>query len=261
MRRFFLILLAMMLCLPALAEDAPADFSKGHAAPVLSVDAEILRTANRSLEAAYGLTPHHLGLFDAVLTRYGDVAAVRYLARSRPHPALAGEYLVLVTGDSAQAFWTHDDIDPALWQDGALDAPAWGAPQLTAYLTEDSFTREYFDAPYAPDPSQPPQSAAAIWASGYRGIETPRENLGDDASAPWIALGRAAVQAMYGLDSATADALHPIGLTLYLIPDGRTMWQVSFYHAGGLDEINYIVLLDGDTLELLHAVVHTGGIG
>ena len=111
MRRFLLILLTLMLALPAPAEEAPA----------FSADALLLKTANEALEARYGLTPHLLGLFDAELTRYGDVATVRLLPRARPHPSLAGEYLVLISPDSVQAFWSHDDVDPAIWQSGELN--------------------------------------------------------------------------------------------------------------------------------------------
>ena len=251
MRKFLLILLSALLALPALAEDAP----------VLSREAELLRTANRSLEAAYGLTPHHLGLFDARLTCYGDAAVVRYLPRSRPHPSLTGEYIVLITADSIQARWTHDDVDPALWQSGALDAPVWGAPQLTAYLMADSFEREYFDAPYIPGPDEFPESVAEFLQSGFRGMELRTGDLTEAECAPWNARGRAAAQAMYGLDAQTSAELRPVNVTLYLRTDGVTLWEVVFYHSGGLDEINYSLCFDGDTLELVDASVFTGGIG
>ncbi len=222
MRKLLLFLLTALLTLPALAEEAP----------VLSQEAQLLRTANRALEEKYGLTPHLLGLFDTHVTRYGDAAVVRYLPSSRPHPSLAGEYIVLITEDSAQARWTHDDVDPAVWQSGSLRSPAWGAPQLTAYLLADSFERESFDAPYVPGPDVFPESIAEFLASGYN-----------------------------GLDDETTAALRVVDVTLYLRSDGVTLWRVYFYHRGEPDEINYSVCLDGDTQVLLHATVYTGGIG
>ena len=251
MRKLLLFLLTALLTFPALAEEAP----------VLSQEAQLLRTANRALEEKYGLTPHLLGLFDTHVTRYGDAAVVRYLPRSRPHPSLAGEYIVLITEDSAQARWTHDDVDPAVWQSGSLRSPAWGAPQLTAYLLTDSFEREYFDAPYVPGPDVFPESIAEFLASSHNGLDLRSKELTEDECAPWIARGRAAAQAMYGLDDETTAALRVIDVTLYLRTDGVTLWRVYFYHRGEPDEINYSVCLDGDTKELLHATVYTGGIG
>lgn len=250
MRRFLLILLALLLALPALAEEAP----------VFSSDALLLKAANEALAARYGLTPHLLGLFDTELTRYGDVATVRLLPRARPHPRLAGEYLVLISPDNVQAFWSHDDVDPAIWQSGELNSVAWGAPQLLKYLEAGSFHREYFDAPYITDPATP-VNAVAILESGCMNRELRRGDLTEAECTPWIALGRTAAQAMYDLSDADAAALSLVNVTLYLPLNGAPMWHIYFYQVGDPDEINYSVCLDGSTMELLYTSVFTGGIG
>ncbi|MBQ2954372.1 MAG: hypothetical protein IJE07_12645 [Clostridia bacterium] len=248
MRRFLLILLIALLALPALAEDAPA----------FSQDALLLQSANRALEARYGLTPALLGLFDVEITHYGDVCAVRYLPRSRPHPRLTGEYLVLIAGEQVQAMWTHDSVDPAVWQGGALTSPAWGAPQLLAYLTAGSFDREYFDEPYY---TALPPDRAAFPEDGFRGIEYRTGDLTEQEIAAPAAIGRAAVQAMYGLPDAAAAEMHLVNVVKYIRDDGYAVWGVHFYHSTEPDEINYVVRIDAESCEILTVTVITGGIG
>lgn len=258
MRRFMLVLLALLLALPVLAEDAPAYFRAGLGdtpEPVFSRDALALQRANQALEAIYGLTPHLLGLFDPEISHYGEVSVVRYLPRSRPHPSLTGEYLVFVDGDDTQAIWTHDGVDPALWQSGDLTSPAWGAPQLTAYLLAGSFDREYFDQPYIPADAQRLPLGEPLILSSRTGQLT-----GDEIALP-SALAREAIQMMYSLSGEERDALHLMGVELLLYADGSGIWSVAFYHDGTPDEINYNVLIDMASTEILLVTTFTGGIG
>ena len=249
MRRLIPFLLTLLLCaLPAMAEVAPA----------FSGDALLLQSANRALEARYGLTPALLGLFDAEITHYGDMCAVRYLPRSRPHPRLTGEYLVLINGEQVQPMWTHDSVDPALWQSGALTSSAWGAPQLLAYLTAGSFDREYFDEPYY---TALPPDRQAFPEDGYRGMEYRTGDLTEQEIAGPAAIGRAAVQEMYGLSDTAAAEMHLVNVVLYLRDDGYAVWGVYFYHNTEPDEINYTVHIDVETCEILTVTVFTGGIG
>lgn len=247
MRRFISLVLLLLLALPALSEGSP----------VFSRDAQALQTANAILYERYGLTPHLLGLFDVEITRYGDVAVVRYLPRSRPHPSLTGEYLVLIDSDGAQALWTHDGADPALWQSGALNSSVWGAPQLLKYLEAGSFDREYFDAPYAPSEPENPLDRITYGVTDFESI------TGDLTEAEYArpaAIGRAAVQAMYSLSDEAAAEMHLVNAVLYLFSDGN-LWALHFYHDTLPDEINYTAYLDGDSFEVLRVTVHTGGIG
>lgn len=252
MRKFISLLLALLFGVhPAMAEVMP-DFHE---------DVLLLRSANRALEAQYGLTPHHLGLFDTEISRYGDVAVVRYLPRTRPHPSLTGEYLVLVTPGGTQAFWTHDSVDPAVWQSGELTSPAWGAPQLTAYLTTGSFDREYFDEPYIREAAPTMTDMQRFTLSGGVILESRSGELTEAEIATPAALGRAAVQQMYALsDEATAE-MHVVGVSLYRLGDVFAQWQVVLYSGGEPDEVNYIVHIDGQTLQILSVRIQTGGIG
>lgn len=252
MRKLLPLLLVLLLgVFPAMAEVTPD----------LHEDVLLLRSANRALEAQYSLTPHHLGLFDTEISHYGDAAVVRYIPRSRPHPSLTGEYLVLVTSDGTQAFWTHDDVDPAVWQSGELTSPAWGAPQLTAYLTAGSFDREYFDEPYIREAVPTMSDMQRFTQSGGVILESRLGELTGAEIALPSALGRAAVQQMYALsDEATAE-LHVVGVTLYRLGDVFSQWLVVLYSDGEPDEANYIVRIDGQTLQILSVRIQTGGIG
>lgn len=251
MRRIILLLLTLTLAvLPALAENALA----------FSADVQLLYKANAALYERYALTVHCLGLFDMQVTRCGDASFVHYTSRGLPHPALTGEYLVLVTPDGTQTFWSHDDVDPAVWQSGELNSIAWGAPQLTIFLQTDSFAREFLDDPYEPDPlaewmtlEEHNQSTRVY--SLRRGTLSPEEIQDADAA------GRAALQLMYGLSETSAAEMHLIDATRLAYAEGTSSWLLSFYHNTEPDEINYNVTLGTDLTTVLEISCMTGGIG
>ena len=242
-----LLLAAMMLiALPAFADEAP----------IFSEDMQLLRTANDALYERYGLTMHCLGLFDTEINRYGSAATVRYIPHSRPHPSLSGEYLVVITGDSVSAYWTHDDVDPAVWQSGELNKTAWGAPQLIAYLEEDSFEREFFDAPYITEPTIPHQ-----YFDGGHMLSTSRGTLSEEEAARPNALARQAVIDMYHLSDEEAAKL-VIHETSLLQPMGETAeWLIGLYMRTEPDEINFRVTIDAETMLVTEMDWQTGGIG
>lgn len=258
MRRMLTLLLALVLfALPAMAE-TPAAFNTGDVTPFFSKDTQMLQTANRALENRYSLTPPLLGLFDVEIAHYGNVCAVRYLPRSRPHPRLTGEYLVLIDGTQVQTLWTHDNVDPAIWRSGTLSSPAWGAPQLLAYLTAGSFDREYFDEPYytalPPDHSDFP-------GDGFLGLDFRTGDLTEAECAHAAAIGRCAIQQMYDLPDEAAAEMRLVNVSLYISPDGFAVWGVHFYHDTEPDEITYTVHIDVETCEIRTVNVFTGGIG
>lgn len=239
-----LLLAAMMLtALPVFADETS----------IFSEDMQLLRTANDALYERYGLTMHCLGLFDTDITRYGSAAAVRYIPHSRPHPSLSGEYLVLITGDNASAYWTHDDVDPAVWQSGELNKVAWGAPQLIAYLEESSFEREFFDAPYIAE--------TVLYSDGEYIFSTSRGTLSEEAAAQPNALARQAIIDMYHLSEEEAAKL-VIHETTLIQPTGAAgKWLIGLYMRTEPDEINFGVTIDAETLLVTEMDWQTGGIG
>lgn len=245
-RRLASILFVLLLAaLPALAEDAPA----------FSYDVLLMQTANNALMGRYGLTSPCFGLFDTEITHYGDAAIVRYIPRSRPHPSLTGEYVVLITHEDVHALWTHDDVDPSLWQSGDLNSPAWGVKQLTAYLHESSFTREDFDAPYIPQ-EQPAYFAQGGWVKLY-----PNGELTEEEIALPDGLARAALRAMYGLTEKETDEMRITEIAQVQYADGHSEWDVNYYHGAAPDESNYNVMIDGETHMILDVRIVNGGIG
>ena len=244
-QKLIALLLALLLTtLPALAEDAP----------VFSEDLTAIHMACQALHERYGLTSQSIGLFDTKVERYGRAAIVRLLPRTRPHPSLTGEYLVLVSDGTAQAFWTHDDVEPSRWQSGDLNSPAWGEPQLQAYLRKGSFDREYFDEPYIPQLTPHPFQGGRVY-SLYD------DSLTDDEAALPIALAQAAIRKLYGLSSEEAAALRTLGVDKICAPGGEAVWVVEMYHKGQPDEANYTVRIDAVTHIILEAKIFTGGIG
>lgn len=251
MRRIIIALLALLLAVaPALAESTP----------LFSADVQLMYEANTALMQRYGMTGHCIGLFNTEIIRCGDAALVRYLSRGLPHPALTGEYLVIVTPEGTQAFWTHDDVDPALWQDGELNSVAWGAPQLTTFLQTDSFEREFLDDPYEPDDfarwlameaRNEGGSVASLRAGTLGAADIQQVN----------AAGREALRMMYGLSEEAAAEMHLIDVTRITYGDGSCEWLLDFYHRTEPDEINYAVTIGADGQTILEISCATGGLG
>ena len=247
MKKLLILLLALMLAIPAaLAEEI-----------AFSPAAEALRKGYNALMDKYGHTHETLGLFQPHLTRYGTTAFIRYtVGDGNVAERLAGEYFVLVTGDSVQAFWSHDGADVEWWQSGDLKSPAWGVKQLTAYLDESPMTRQDFCEPYA--------QAEAI-NQEYAADPFEAVNRENRASAEAAAVqARIALQHMYGLSDEVAQRLdwYKDMSNLCHYRDGHSTWFLMLQdNHDVLDPISYYVTLDADTHEIIRITHASGGIG
>lgn len=96
-----------------------------------SPEAEAVHTARQAVMDKYGLTADSLGAF---YTDYEQNEAGWTVTFHSAFRELAGEYSVVQLGEKVAASWTHDDVDPALYLDGSLDASVWGPSQLQAAL-------------------------------------------------------------------------------------------------------------------------------
>lgn len=261
-RKFALILMALLLAaLPALAEAAPPYFNKGSTedALVFSEDVLLMQTANSALIDRYGLTRATLGLFQQELSRCGETAIVTYASSGSIPDSLAGQYFVIITGDSVQPLWTHDAVDPALWQSGELTSPAWGVKQLTAYLDAHPYERADFCTPYVREFSSFDWDPLLAAGGSFQDVCT--ENRAEAGAARDLAI--AAVKAMYGLsDEETAKLSWLIDMCrLYHYPDGHGEWEIMLQDDDVLDPISYYVTLDEDTGLILKVILSSGGVG
>lgn len=249
MTKLLTLLLALMLAAPAaLAEEI-----------AFSPAAEALRKGYNALADKYGHTHETLGLFQPHIIFHGEAALIRYtVGDGNVAESLAGVYVVLVTGDDVQAFWSHDGVDAALWQSGDLNSPAWGVKQLTAYLDESPMTRVDFCEPYA-------QAQAAAINQEYAADALEAVNRDNRASAEAAAAqARVALQLMYGLSSEVAQRLawYKDMSNLCHYRDGHSTWFLMLQdNADVLDPISYYVTLDADTHQVIRITHSSGGIG
>lgn len=248
-KKMLAILLTMLLLtLPAMAETALT----------LSDEVLLLQAANDALTARYGLTVPALGLFDKTIARCGDTSFVTYVTNGNIPASLSGEYHVVVTDGKAQAYWTHDDADPALWQSGELTSPAWGVKQLENYLAESPYTRASFCDPYAaPDPDR----IGDFISAGGSYLNPTAEDRPDRDAARARAIE--AVKAMYRLSGEEAAKLrrNPDRDKKLVYPDGQIEWRIALVNDDVLDPLTYLVTLDMENNTILRIRVESGGIG
>lgn len=251
MKRIIPLILALLLIFSctALAEE-----------PAFSPEVEALYKANTALMDKYGHTHATLGLFAPKVHLYGNTALITYAINDgNVSDRLAGEYFVLITEDTAHAFWSHDDADASLWQSGDLTSPAWGVKQLTAYLDESPMTRFDFCDSYA--------SAHYPTALNSEYAATPIEPVSKDnrASAEQaVAQAHLALQRMYGLSDEITARLDWYADMSYAIHyrDGRSEWFLMLQdNADVLDPISYTITLDTKTHQVMRIRHASGGVG
>ena len=213
-----------------------------------------------ALTDKYGHTHVTLGLFDPHVTLCGETALIRYtISDGHVSAALAGEYFVLITPESAQAFWSHDGADAALWQSGDLNSPAWGAKQLEAYLAEHPYTRADFCVPY--------EEAHYTTALNGEFAADPTDPVNKDnreSAEAAAAQARAALQVMYDLPADVVTGLDwELDLSTQInYRDGHSEWHLMLQdNTDVLDPITYYVTLDAESHEILRITHFSGGVG
>lgn len=103
-----------------------------------SAEVNAISTARQTMIDEYHHTPETLGCFTADAERQQDMWIVTFTGSAWEMERL-GDYTVLLKdGQPAEARWSHDDLDSSLWQDGSMNAPAWGAKQIMQRLEMDA---------------------------------------------------------------------------------------------------------------------------
>lgn len=239
--------------------------------------------ARRLLMSQYGLTQETLGLFRSEVTEEDGETVVSFTP-TLWEDDFTGVYTVRFQGDETVAAWSHDGVDPALWQDGGFDAPVWGPPQLSAYLAQDesSKTSIPYELPHIRDvgdmlamadalPDPDPDVDAAFW-DGRQWIaqtwDSEREMWiydgewieGDLTLDEAIEIGRAAFKEVYGLTEGQAAEIHFFDAIL-ATKDGTRIWDLhAFLYLDGVD-MSFYVELDPRSGEVLRIGLETGGNG
>lgn len=246
-RMLTLLLAALLLCpLPVLCEEAPR----------MVPEMTALRTANQALMDRYGLTLPALGLFDSHVDLCGETAIVTYTGNAIPS-ALTGTYYVIIAPHGVQVLWTCDgSLVP--WQDGELDSPVWGMPQLQKYLATSSMERHEIFSPYFPEELD---TLAAFEEAGgsYHDVTSANAGAADSAKV----LARRAVISMYDLTQEQANALATYGGDTRLVryPDRHGEWEVMLHLEDGTEEVSFWVVIHAETGLILNVVVSSGGVG
>ena len=118
--------------LPAASENVEEE-----TASVFSGEALAVYQARQAVKGKYGLTTAALGIpYVTSYTSDDSGWTVTLACDGQLNRRLVGTYTVTCRGGALEAAWSHDNVDPALWQDGSFNETAWGWPQLRRALGE-----------------------------------------------------------------------------------------------------------------------------
>jgi hypothetical protein len=238
----------------------------------LSPQANAVSQARRALTAKYGLSSEAFGLLNATSAQEVDRWVVCFTSSDGIHPSLVGEYTVILENGQATASWSHDDVDPALWQSGDLTSPAWGQPQIEKALRGDPQAQEIQAALWqnqpgsaAPQPTPPddPHPGQVYWEGQWIApTDPPAEALSLEQA---LVLAKEALAQEYRLPQETLDAAVLVDSRYFPssppIPNGPAVWTFHLYLVHDGVEWGCGVILNGQTGEILSVDSMTGGNG
>lgn len=235
-----------------------------------SEESDAISRARHALSEAYGLTPATMGMFDASVSRDGEVSTV--LLATAGYSPLLGDYTVVLTEDEARASWTHDDIAKSVWADGDLNAPVWGQPQLEKALSDpEAATAAYvaMDLPPSqprPQPDAPDPAVVAVLGEGeswWKGQilhdATPGEE--DMTQEDALEIAYQAAMADFGLTREQLEAGVVRETSFHTRDEGNPLWGFSIYLVVDGVAWDCGVMLDARTGEVLLTNIITGANG
>lgn len=211
------------------------------------------KLAMEALHEKYGLTRTSLGLFTVEYTEDGQGVHVWYRVNAYLPTERIGNYHVLIMEDQAEATWTHDDKDHALWESGDPGSPYWGEKQLQAYLHAENpgeWLRPYLAA----------EEANFDLPNFYDSLNfvVVEQQEGDMAFREAQALADTALMDFYGMtEEEVAGYDHFIDPRILRCANGQRLWDITIADA----ESCFRVLVDAQTGEIVHIMMTTGGNG
>lgn len=263
-RKTFTTVLITVLLLIVLAATSLAAYTL-----LRSEQSEAVTQARQALAADYGLTSETMGLFAFTAEQDGATWTVTFRGEGM-YPPLLGNYTVVLTpGKAPQTSWTHDDVDPAVWQNGSLDAPVWGQPQMLTALQNPDMAAEIQakmdwsslnDAPRETPP--PPDHPMEDDETYYNGEYFLRTEPGPD-DLPQTEAEAMARQALLEDTTLSAEALERAVITTTFLEtrEGHAQWHIQYYLIdNGIEQVCGVVI-EAKTGEIVLTSVTTGGNG
>ncbi len=222
-----------------------------------SPQAAAVSKARAALSDKYGLTPETIGLFNIVPEQKDGVWTIAFNADGF-YPPLLGDYtVILAPGKEPEASWTHDDVDPALWKDGNLNAPVWGQPQMLKALTdkegaEDAVKQaDWSNVPAEVKTTPAPgslQEGEFIWFGQILREGTP--GSGDMKQEEALELARQALMEDASLSRELLDTAD-VSPAFYTRDGGNPIWGFQIYLVNNGIELGCGVMVDARTGEIL----------
>ena len=215
-------------------------------AGVFSEEALAVYQARQAVGEKYGLTTAALGIpYVTGYTSDDSGWTVTLACDGQMNCRLVGTYSVTARNGALTASWSHDDVDPALWQDGSFNETAWGGPQLRRALAEgrEEAVRLSNEINLRENtPVATHANGASVWNSTTM-VTFPRaDDLSPDEAhgfaraALEVYFGAEAVREAYGEEAFEVDA-HAINTaaaqndgSAQLVIDSRgvRMWELAF---------------------------------
>ena len=217
-------------------------------------EADAVTQARRALMEQYGLTHETLGIFHDTYTQTDAGWRVTFEYSMGLSTNRLGVYTVEKNGEELTASWTHDNVDPAEWQDGDLLAPVWGQPQLVKALDAEREEAYRISVGEQTGPVETPipaeEAGASVWNHTTREVE-PAE--GDMPVEEAIGIAQAALQDEFDLTAEQAALPFHTDDYIYhasqFVVDGNgtRMWELAFNMVHNGTEYNGAVFINAQT--------------
>lgn len=212
-----------------------------------------VQAAREAVMEKYGLTVDTMGIFAADATQRDGAwtivfSPLKYITQG------VGQYTVVLSEDgAAEASWTYDDTDPAVYASGSLDAEVWGQAQLEA---AQAVSRAYYENYIAMESTaaaemddmakleRRAQADQVLYEAQRQGMDVFVLNLvpGAEDLTPMeaVALAKQAVTDKYGVPVEALDQYaHTLMFLKYQSKD-EPMYRVSLGHYGEDSRLFYV---------------------
>lgn len=229
-----------------------------------------LKRAREAVMDKYGLTQTTLGLFNYEMSMTEEAYVFEFHSDvlNEERQEVAGCYTVIVPENREPSVtWSHDDVDPALWQSGDMNAPVWGQPQLETFLHDrtNAGTVEYhvivddgMNSHATPTPMPVMDEVEQVEVR----VETIVPAEGDLQETEVRELAGAAFADTYDLTEAELAQVDIFRCELTQMNGYSTrLWHVNAYvYRDGYDW-NLYAVIDAETGEIVDIGMQTGGNG